>query len=111
VLLDEEQVVVLEIAERAELEHDEDGHDLTFRERGLAVAASLAIGGHQGLFVYLLVKFFAKFIHGTENFCNFVGGNHELILLSDFISNWKSPIKVQKISQITNFLDNFLIPN
>ena len=29
----------------------------------------------------------------------------------EFISNWKSPIKVQKISQITKFLDNFLIPN
>ena len=29
VLLDEEQVVVLEIAERTELEHDEDGHNLT----------------------------------------------------------------------------------
>ncbi len=87
-LPDEEQVVVLEIAERAELEHDEDGHDLTVRKRGLAVAATLAIGGHQGLFVYFLIKFFAKFIHGTENFCNFVGGNHERILLSDFISNW-----------------------
>ncbi|MBR1401400.1 MAG: hypothetical protein IJ562_07415, partial [Prevotella sp.] len=44
-------------------------------------------------------------------FCNFVVGNHEYILLSYFISNRKSPIKVQKISQITNFLENFLIPN
>ena len=38
-------------------------------------------------FVYLLIKFFAKFIHGTENFCNFVVGNHERILLFSFISN------------------------
>ncbi len=29
----------------------------------------------------------------------------------NFISNWKSHIKIQNISQITNFLDNFLIPN
>ena len=54
------------------------------------------------LFVYLIIKFFAKFIHGTENFCNFVGGNHERILLFDFISNWKSPIKVQTFSHTTN---------
>ena len=77
-LPDEEQVVVLEIAERAELEYDEDGHNLTVRKRGLAVAAMPAIGGHQGLFVYFLVKFFAEFIHGTENFCNFVLGNHKV---------------------------------
>ena len=87
-LPDEEQVVVLEIAERTELKRYQDGHDLTVGKRGLAVAARLAFGGHQGLFIYLLIKFFAKFIHGTENFCNNVGGNHERILLSDFISNW-----------------------
>jgi hypothetical protein len=109
-LPDEEQVVVLEIAERAEMEHDEDGHDLTLRERGLAVAARLAFGGHQGLFIYLLIKFFAKFIHGTENFCNFVGGNHERILLFYFTSDWYSDVKVQKISQITNFLYDFSYP-
>ena len=78
-LLDEKQVVVLEIAERAELEHDEDGHDLTVGEGCLAIATRLAIGGHQGLFVYLLVKFFAKFIHCSENSCNIVVGNHEFI--------------------------------
>ena len=43
--------------------------------------------------------------------CNFVVGNHEFILLLYFISDWNSDIKVQKISQITNFLCNFLIPN
>ena len=46
VLPDEEQVVVPEIAERAELEHDKDGHYLTVGKRGLTVAAVLAIGGH-----------------------------------------------------------------
>ena len=33
------------------------------------------------------------------------------ILLSYFTSDWNSDVKVQKISQITNFLYNFLIPN
>ena len=110
-LPDEEQVVVLEVAERAELEHYQDGHNLTVGEGCLAVAAQLAIRGHKRLFVHLLIKFFAKFIHGTENFCNLVVGNHERILLFNFISNWNSNIKVRKTSQITNFLCDFLIPN
>ncbi len=60
----------------------------------------------------IAISFFAKFIHGTENFCNFVGGNHERILLFYFTSDWYSDAKVQKISQITtNFLYDFLIPN
>ena len=110
-LSDEELVVVFEVAERTKLEHYQDSHDLTLGEGCLAVATHLAIGGHKGLFVHLIIKFFAKFIHGTENFCNFVVGNHERILLFDFISDWNSDIKVQKISQITNFLCDFLIPN
>ena len=52
-----------------------------------------------------------SFIRSTENFCNFVVGNHEFILLFYFISDWNSDIKLQIISQITNFLCNFLIPN
>ena len=26
---------------------------------------------YEGLFVHLVIKFFAEFIHSTENFCNF----------------------------------------
>jgi hypothetical protein len=110
-LPDEEQVVVFEIAERTKLEHYQNRHNLTVREGCLAIATRLTIRGQKRLFVYLLIKFFAKFIHGTENFCNFVVGNHEFILLFNFISDWNSDIKVQKISQITNFLCDFLIPN
>ena len=40
-------------------------------------------GRTKGIFFYFLIKFFAKFIHGTENFCNFVVGNHEYIHLFD----------------------------
>lgn len=58
-----------------------------------------------------MVVLVSSFIRSTENFCNFVVGNHEFILLFYFISDWNSDIKVQKISQITNFLCNFLIPN
>lgn len=36
----------------------------------------------------MLINFLAKFIHSTENFCNFVIGNHERILLFNLISNW-----------------------
>ena len=71
-LPDEEQVVVFEIAERTKLEHYQNRHNLTVREGCLAIATRLTIRGQKRLFVYLLIKFFAKFIHGTENFRNFV---------------------------------------
>ena len=28
------------------------------------------------IFIHMLIKFFAKFIHEIEKFCNFVVGNH-----------------------------------
>ena len=95
-LPDEEQVVMFEIAERTKLEHYQNGHNLNVGEGCLAIATRLTIRGHKRLFVYLLIKFFAKFIHSTENFCNFVVGNYEFIPLFDFISDWNSDIKAQK---------------
>ena len=108
---DEVQVVVLEIIESAKMEHDQNRHNLAVGHAGCASAASLAIRTQERHIFNLLIKFLAKFIRSTENFCNFVLGNHEFILSFNFISNWKSNIKVRKISQITKFLENFLIPN
>ena len=50
---------------------------------------NLAVRRHQGLFVNLFVKFFAKFIHGTENFCNFATTLPAFVvheLLSDYVN-------------------------
>ena len=76
-LPDEEQVVMLEVAERSEMKRYQNGHNLAIGKRGLTVATNLACRGHKRLFIHFNIKFFAKFIHSTENFCNFVGGNHE----------------------------------
>jgi len=48
------------------------------------------------MFLQFGSKIFAKFIYGTEKFCNFVIGNHEYILSVNFINNWLSNIKTQK---------------
>jgi len=108
---DEVQIVVLEIVERAKMEHNQNRHNLTVGHAGSTTAASLPVGGQKRHIFNFLIKFLTKFIRSTENFCNFVTGNHERILLFNFISNCESTIKIQKISQITNFLGNFLIPN
>ena len=101
---DKVQVVVLEIVECAEMEHNQNRHNLAVGHTGSTPAASLPVGGQKRHIFNLLIKFLTKFIRSTENFCNFVVGNHELILLFYFISDWNSNIKVQIISQITNFL-------
>ena len=108
---DEVQVVVLEIVECAKMEHNQDRHNLAVGHAGSTPAAGLTVSAQKRHIFNLLIKFLTKFIRSTENFCNFVVGNHEFILLLYFISDWNSDIKVQKISQITNFLCNFLIPN
>ena len=98
---DEVKVVVLEIVECAKMEHNQNRHNLAVGHAGSTTAASLPVGGQKRHIFNFLIKFLTEFIHSTENFCNFVVGNHEYILLFDFISDWNSDIKVQKISQIT----------
>ena len=87
--------------------HDETIEILVFNYDG----KGSALGTQKRHIFNFFFIFLAKFIRSTENFYNFVVGNHECILVLNFISNWKSHIKIQNISQITNFLDNFIIPN
>ena len=109
---DEMQVVVLEVIKRTEVKHNQNSHNLAVGHAGSTTAASLTVRGQKRHIFNFFIKFFTKFIRSTENFYNFVVGNHEYILLFNFISDWNSAIKVQKkISQITNFFGNFLIPN
>ena len=109
--LDEMQVVMLEIVKSAKMEHDENRHNLAIGHTRRTSPADLALGTQKRHIFNFFFIFLAKFIRSTENFYNFVVGNHECILVLNFISNWKSHIKIQNISQITNFLDNFIIPN
>ena len=53
-LPDEEQIAVFEVAERAELEHYQNSHNLTVGKGCLTVAARLTIGRHQRLFSFCL---------------------------------------------------------
>ena len=84
---DEVQVVVLEIVECAEMEHNQNRHNLAVGHAGSTTAASLPVGGQKRHIFNLLIKFLTKFIRSTENFCNFVVDNHEYILLFHFISD------------------------
>ena len=73
---DADEVVLLEVAVRAEVIAYQDGHNLTLGKLSLAVATVLSaaiMGGQPQVLV--------KLIDNTENCCNFVFGNHRLIIL------------------------------
>ena len=108
---DEMQVVMPEFVKSANMEHDENCHNLAIGHTRRTPSADLALGTQKRHIFNFFFIFLAKFIRSTENFYNFVVGNQECILVLNFISNWKSHIKIQNISQVTNFLDYFLIPN
>ena len=46
-LPDEELIVVLEVAERPELKHYQNGHNLIVGKGGFTIASHLAIGGQK----------------------------------------------------------------
>lgn len=82
VTLDEEQVIVLEISERAEVVVQQDGHDFALGHLALSVSQtliSLVCGGYVEVFTKFCVQILAELIQYTEYFSNFVGGNHRYI--------------------------------
>lgn len=68
-------VEVLKAAVAGEVEHDYDGHDLCLRHGAVAVVLAPS-GVSNGVFPHLCVKKLAKIIYHTENFSNFVLGDH-----------------------------------
>ena len=79
--LDEMQVVMLEIVKSAKMEHDENRHNLAIGHTRRTPSADLALGTQKRHIFNFFLIFLAKFIRSTENFYNFVVGNHERILL------------------------------
>ena len=65
------EVVVLEATERAEVETYQDGHYLSVGQARFPVPMPLSIG-FEGHFFHIGIKFLAKIVCDTENFCNFV---------------------------------------
>ena len=65
------EVVVLEATERAEVETYQDGHHLGVGQARLPIPMLLSVG-LEGNFFHVGIKFLAKIVRDTENFCNFV---------------------------------------
>ena len=69
-------VVVLEITVAPEMEKEKNGHYFTIRKRGFPVTMSLSICDRKKVFLQFKRKILIKIIYNTENFRNFILGNH-----------------------------------
>ena len=81
ILADAEDIVdvkMLETLVASKVEHQLHGHNLAVGHRGLA-AATLLPRSREGVFLKFGVEIFAEFVHSSENFSNFVIGNHKSV--------------------------------
>lgn len=69
---------MLEIGERTEVVVHKYGHYLALAQLPLAVAVTVSFIFQTKVFLTFGCKILAKLIHHTENFYNFVLGNHRL---------------------------------
>ena len=65
----------------AKMEHDENRHNLAIGHTRRTPPADLALGTQKRHIFNFFFIFLAKFIRSTENFYNFVVGNHGCILV------------------------------
>ena len=72
---------MLEIVKSAKMEHDENRHNLAIGHTRRTPSADLALGAQKRHIFNFFFIFLAKFIRSTENFYNFVVGNHGCILV------------------------------
>ena len=62
----------------------EDSYDFTFGKPTLTVSATFSIaviGAQTQVFTQFNIQILVKLINNTENLCNFVFGNHRLVVL------------------------------
>lgn len=69
---------MFEIGKRAEVVTHKYGHYLTVAQSTLAVAVTVFLILKKKIFCTFGCKIIEKFIHNTENFYNFILGNHRL---------------------------------
>ena len=68
----------------AEMIAHEDGHNLAFAEFSLVVSAAFSatvLRWQTEVILQFFVQIFVKLVDNTENFCNFVIGNHRFFVL------------------------------
>jgi hypothetical protein len=114
VLAAAENVVNVEMFEAlvpSEVEHQLHGHYLAVGHGRLA-AATLLARGREEVFLKLGVEIFAEFVHGTENFSNFVVGNHkDCIFIIILIYNYKDTNFLVITFSFSDKVINKVIPN
>ena len=78
------QIILLKRLVCAVMIAHEDGHNLAFAEFSLVVSAAFSatvLRWQTEVILQFFVQIFVKLVDNTENFCNFVLGNHRFFVL------------------------------
>ena len=84
-LLDEEEVIVLEVAERAKMIAQQDGHDFALRHLPFAVSRSL-ISLVYGAICRFLVNSASKFLQNSSNTQN-ISVTLSVVIIAIYVCN------------------------
>ena len=85
--------IVFEVTISPEMEKKKNSHYFTIRQRSFSITMLPSISDRKKIFLQLKIKILIKLINNTENFYNFILGNH--CCLSD--------LKIQNNPVITYF--------
>ena len=76
---------MFEIAVCVEMETDQDRDDLRVGHHALSAPFWSVGRRRKGVFSHLDFKFFAEIIGNTENFSNFILGNHDTVFIVSYL--------------------------
>ena len=68
--------IVFEVTISPEMEKKKHSHYFTIRQRSFSITMSLSISDRKKIFLQFKIKILIKLINNTENFRNFILGNH-----------------------------------
>ena len=68
--------IVFEVTISPEMEKKKNSHYFTIRQRSFSITMLLSISDRKKIFLQFKIKILIKLINNTENFRNFILGNH-----------------------------------
>jgi hypothetical protein len=109
---DVKEIEMLEIVERSEVKKKQDGDNFAFRHFHRAISVPFTVSRLNLEFFVFDGKFFAKIVHNTENFSNFVFGKYaHIVFIILLIIKYKDNKNREYLPLFFFLFSTFLIPN